>query len=281
MPDLFTTCKPFLIGGVAGMTSTAIIQPIDVVKTTLQLRGGITVGEAVNRTYVRGGGVGGFYRGLSAALLRQSVYTTMRVGLFPVFVGIVPNAEKRLLPKMGCGIMAGGIAAFISTPTDLVLTRMQSDNTSMNEVKYRYKHVFDGLWRIGRKDGVSALWRGGGVIVPRAMVINGVLLPGYHQSKQMLIARGHDEDSIVVRAVPPLVAGVLSATVSQPFDIIRAHIQANPTVGGVGVLRTVGVGRLFRGFPVYMARIVPHGAITTFLVDAMWRMCPALNRNTT
>jgi hypothetical protein len=259
------------------MTSTSIIQPIDVVKTTMQLSRGITVGEAIKRTYVREG-AGGFYRGLSAALLRQSVYTTMRVGLFPVFVGIVPGADERLLPKMGCGIMSGGIAAFISTPTDLVLTRMQSDNTSMNEVKYRYKNVFNGLWRIGRKDGMSGLWSGGGVIVPRAMVINGVLLPGYLQSKQMLIAGGHDEDSVVVRAVPPLVAGMLSATVSQPFDIIRAHIQANPTVGGVGVLRTVGevinggVGRLFRGFPVYMARIIPHGAITTFLVDAMWRL---------
>jgi solute carrier family 25 oxoglutarate transporter 11 len=276
MLELFGVCKPFLIGGAAGMTATSIIQPIDVVKTTLQLRPGITVGEAVNRTYVRGG-VGGFYRGLSAALLRQSVYTTTRVGLFPVFTGLVPGASRELLPKVGCGVMAGGIAAFISTPTDLVLTRMQSDSTSMNEVKYRYKNVFDGLRRIGRKDGVAALWRGGGVIVPRAMMINGVLLPGYQQSKQVLIGGGYGEDSLVVRAVPPLVAGMMSATVSQPFDIIRAHIQANPTVRGLGVIRTVGssgigIRGLFRGFPVYMVRIVPHGAITTFLVDAMWRL---------
>ena len=79
------------------MTSTSIIQPIDAVKTTMQLRRGITVGETIKRTYTREG-VGGFYRGLSAALLRQSIYTTTRVGLFPVFAGIVPGAGERLLP---------------------------------------------------------------------------------------------------------------------------------------------------------------------------------------
>tara|TARA_B100000927_G_scaffold61911_1_gene48500 strand:+ start:106 stop:957 length:852 start_codon:yes stop_codon:yes gene_type:complete len=278
MIDFISVCKPFIFGGVAGVTATSIIQPIDVIKTTMQLRPGITVGEAIQRTY-KVGNIGGFYKGLSAALMRQSIYTTIRIGLFPTFMEKYPPAKTQLFPKMCIGVLSGAIASFVSTPTDLVLTRMQSDNTSFNEVKYRYRNIFHGIYKISQKEGILALWNGAGAIVPRAMAINGVLLPSYHHSKYTLVNNGYNSDSYTVRIVPSLMAGLSSATISQPFDIIKAHKQANPYEKNNNVFKTVGrfissrgITGLYRGFPIYLIRIVPHGFMTTFIVDTLWRL---------
>ena len=173
---------------------------------------------------------------------------------------------------------AGSISAIISTPTDLVLTRMQSDNSSINEIKYRYKNVFNGLYQIYNTTGIFSLWKGGGIIVPRAMVINGTLFPSYYHSKKIL-SEVYGENSDIVRIVPSIVAGLSSATVSQPFDIIKTHIQSDKTYNN-DKIRTIlfniisqnGIVGLYRGFPIYITRIAPHGIITTYIMDNLLRI---------
>ena len=226
MIDTLSWYKPFLIGGASGITSIIIIHPIDVIKTTLQLNNKITINNVIKETYLKKG-VSGFYQGLSAAIMRQSIYTTIRIGLFPKFVSIVPNAETNLLPKMLCGIMSGGIASFISTPTDLILIRMQSDNSSFNKIKYNYNNIFDGFNKVIKNEGFLKLWNGSKIIILRAMIINSALLPTYNFSKDKLIYNGYNKDSIIVRGLPSVIAGISTALISQPFDIIKAHIQSN------------------------------------------------------
>ena len=278
MIDSFATYKPFLIGGFSGITAITIIQPIDVIKTTLQLNNKITINDVIKKTYETRG-LRGFYQGLSAAIMRQSIYTTLRIGLFPKFVDIIPNAECKLLPKMACGMMAGGIASFISTPTDLILTRMQSDNSSFNKVKYNYKNVFDGFYKITKNEGILKLWNGCNIIILRAMVINSLLLPSYNYSKENLIYLGYNKDSLIVRGIPPIISGISTALISQPFDIIKAQIQAIPLNKNQTLWKSInnfavknGITGLFRGLPVYIMRIVPYSIIATFLVDAMGRL---------
>jgi len=274
MDNTLTFCKPFIIGGMSGMTSTCIIQPIDVIKTTIQLRKNMTIKDVINSTW-KTHGVRGFYSGLTAALLRQSVYTTTRMGLYSHFSSTVDTTK--LSNKIMCGMSAGAIGALVSTPTDLILTRMQADNSSLNEVKYRYRNVFHGLSQVYRTTGLFSLWKGAEVLVPRAILINGTLLPSYQQTQQALLTK-FDKDDLIIRTVPSVVAGVSSAAISQPFDIIKAHIQSDTTGRNRNVIKAVsniisnnGITGLYRGFPVYITRIAPHGAITTFLIDTFTR----------
>ena len=84
--DIFTFTKPFILGGISGMTATSIIQPIDVIKTTMQLRKKTTILQTVSTTWTRHG-IFGFYSGLSAAILRQGIYTYFTNWIiFPFFV---------------------------------------------------------------------------------------------------------------------------------------------------------------------------------------------------
>eukprot|EP00897_Mesotaenium_endlicherianum_P010849 jgi/Mesen1/9793/ME000007S09848 len=78
--SIWSTVKPFANGGLAGMCATCIIQPVDIVKVRIQLgQGGATeVAGKIMETE----GIKGFYKGLSAGLLRQITYTTTRLGTF-------------------------------------------------------------------------------------------------------------------------------------------------------------------------------------------------------
>ena len=278
MIDSLSWYKPFLIGGASGITSILIIHPIDVIKTTLQLNHKITINNVIKQTYTKKG-LPGFYQGLSAAIMRQSIYTTIRIGLFPMFVNIIPDAETNLLPKMLCGVMSGGIASFISTPTDLILTRMQSDNSSFNKTKYNYNNIFDGLNKVIKNEGIFKLWNGSKIIILRAMTINSILLPSYNYSKDKLIYNGYNKDSIIVRGLPSVISGISTALISQPLDIIKAHIQSNNLNRNKSLYKSVNeflvknkITGLFRGLPVYMFRIVPYTILTTTFVDTLGRL---------
>ena len=76
---------PFVNGGLAGMTATSVIQPVDMIKVRLQLAGeGVKTGPkptpvSIFKDIVAKGKIMDLYTGLSAGLLRQAVYTTARI----------------------------------------------------------------------------------------------------------------------------------------------------------------------------------------------------------
>ena len=118
----FSTIKPFLFGGVAGMCATTCIQPIDMIKVQIQLQGQpgnnmtlksknpFVIGSHIIRTQ----GFTGLYRGLSAGLLRQATYTTARIGLFRTFSNAMTKDNEKLTfsKRALCGLSAGGLPGY-------------------------------------------------------------------------------------------------------------------------------------------------------------------------
>ena len=72
----WVTVSPFVLGGTSGMIATSVIQPMDMIKVQIQLSGegqkgkGVS-GVSVAQKILKEKGVGFFYKGLSAGLLRQ------------------------------------------------------------------------------------------------------------------------------------------------------------------------------------------------------------------
>jgi len=64
------------------------------------------------------------------------------------------------------GAIAGGLGGIAGNPADIVLVRMTSDVTLPLEKQRRYRHALDGVVRLVREEGVSALARG---IVPNTV----------------------------------------------------------------------------------------------------------------
>lgn len=96
MSSFIDTIQPFAIGGISGMTATCFIQPVDMLKVRIQIKGeeislakaaGKTVSGSVSpisvfKEILSTGGVGAFYKGLDSALTRQIFYTTSRLGIY-------------------------------------------------------------------------------------------------------------------------------------------------------------------------------------------------------
>ncbi|KAK4753671.1 hypothetical protein SAY87_001775 [Trapa incisa] len=140
----------------------------------------------VTRTMLKQEGVGAFYKGLSAGLLRQATYTTARLGTFKILTAKAIEAnDGKPLPlyqKALCGLTAGAIGACVGSPADLALIRMQADATLPAAQRRNYSNAFNALYRIVADEGVLALWKGAGPTVVRAMALNMGMLASYDQS---------------------------------------------------------------------------------------------------
>ena len=273
---------PFTNGGLAGMTATAVVQPIDMVKVRLQLAGeGVKEGPrptalGVTRQIIASGRVLDLYTGLSAGLLRQAVYTTARLGFFDTFIGALNSRAEAAGTKVtfaeraAAGLTAGGLAAMVGNPADLALIRMQSDGLKPKEARANYRSVIDALARISKAEGVTSLWAGAFPTVLRAMALNFGQLTFFAESKSQL--QQHTNLSAQNRTfAASAIAGFFASFMSLPFDFIKTRLQKqqkDPKTGqtpykGVfdcakKVVRDEGWLRFYRGFGTYYVRIAPH-----------------------
>lgn len=280
---------PFANGGLAGMTATAVIQPVDMIKVRLQLAGeGARTGPkpsafGVTRDIVASGKVRDLYTGLSAGLLRQAVYTTARLGFFETFIKTLTkraddaNRQVTFGERAGAGLLAGGVAAMIGNPADLALIRMQSDGLKPPEKRAHYRSVVDALLRISKGEGVGALWAGAFPTVVRAMALNLGQLAFFAESKSQL--KQHTSLSPQNQTFAASgIAGFFASFLSLPFDFIKTRLQKqqkDPKTGQLPykglldcarkVAKEEGWLRFYRGFGTYYVRIAPHALVPASL----------------
>ncbi|KAF2494508.1 mitochondrial carrier [Lophium mytilinum] len=271
---------PFINGGLAGMTATTAIQPIDMVKVRLQLAGeGVKTGPkptpiSVVRDIVRSGKAMDLYTGLSAGLLRQAVYTTARIGFFDTFMkSMTASAEAKgnkigFKERAGAGLAAGGLAAVVGNPADLALIRMQSDGLKPAAARANYTSVVDALARIAKQEGIMRLWAGAYPTVARAMALNFGQLAFFSEAKTRL--KGTSLSATQQTLSASAVAGFFASFFSLPFDFVKTRLQKQ-TRGADGslpyrgmmdcfkkVAKEEGLLRFYRGFGTYYVRIAPH-----------------------
>lgn len=280
---------PFINGGLAGMTATSVIQPIDMVKVRLQLAGeGIKTGPkptplSVTRELLASGKVLDLYTGLSAGLLRQAVYTTARIGFFDTFMKVANERSKTAGTAVGfkeraaAGLAAGGLAAVAGNPADLALIRMQSDGLKPLAQRANYTSVMDALTRIAKSEGVMGLWAGCSPTVVRAMALNFGQLAFFSEAKNQL--KGTSLSSRSQTLTASAVAGFFASFFSLPFDFVKTRLQKQ-TRAADGTLpyksmvdcfkkvaREEGLLRFYRGFTTYYVRIAPHAMVTLIVAD--------------
>lgn len=279
---VWKAAKPFINGGLSGMASTCIIQPVDMVKVRLQL--GETGGPfSVAAKLIRTQGVGALYKGLSAGLLRQATYTTARMGIYNNLSGYAltrnDNKPLPLWQKAACGLGAGGLGALIGNPADLTLLRMQADTSLPAEQRRNYKGLVDAFTRIIREEGIKGLFTGATPTVVRAMALNMGMLASNDQAKEIIEGFGFEKGGTVVVLGAASIAGIVAAVCSLPFDYVKTQLQrmkpdANgkyPYTGAIDcafkTLKEGGIPKLYTGLPTYMIRISPHAALTLIILS--------------
>ncbi|CEJ94364.1 hypothetical protein VHEMI09901 [[Torrubiella] hemipterigena] len=269
---------PFAVACGSGMIATICIQPIDTVKVRMQLTDRIAGKPSpwgVAKGMVSEGGLMNLYQGLSAGLMRQLVYGTLRLGLFTTFEQQLEARAQRNGSTVGfrertmAGLGAGAIAAFFGNPTEVVLVRMQADGMKPLQDQQRYKSAIDALRKMTHAEGILSLWKGSGPTIIRAMSTNFGQLAFFSESKFQLKKRTTLGPKSRTAAAAGI-AGLAGALISQPFDFVKTRLQNQVTASGkpptyssmldcfIKVVRRDGIIRLYRDIGPYFLRIAPH-----------------------
>ena len=174
-----------LCASIAGAVFAAAIGvPMELLKHRLQL------GTEAYRTPARAlastlseDGVRGLWIGFGSTLARNVPYNACNFGLFELLVGQLRRHAKSLSPD-GCSLLAGAVAgaltALVTTPMDLVNTRLQTqavgaDLVTDGAVATNFSGPIDCLVQVARVEGgVPALFQGARIRVaqyaPSALV---------------------------------------------------------------------------------------------------------------
>ncbi|KAJ0398308.1 hypothetical protein P43SY_000830 [Pythium insidiosum] len=284
--------QPYVCGGSAAVIAAVAIHPIDLVKVHLQLAGQAggaaanVSGLSVARSVLASKGVSGLYSGLSAAVARQMVYGTARLGMHRALsdylierrVAAGQSASLPLAVKSLSAMTTGAIAATLGCPMDVALVRMQSDTLAPAAERRGYKNVFDAILKIARSEGVLTLWRGSVPLVARGAAMNLGMMASYDQAKEVLAARYGD--GFLTNTGASAVSGVVCAFTSLPFDLVKSRLmnmKANPATGqypysGVTdcfrqIIVKEGPTKLWRGYWTYYTRCAPNAMIVLLVVE--------------
>jgi len=157
------------------------------------------------------------------------VYATLRLGIYfnlSDYVKEQKNGGKNLttFQKTYCSLTAGAIGSFVGNPLDLILVRMQADQTLPVAERRNYTGVLNAMSRVIKQEGVVSLWNGVTPTIMRAMSLNMSQLVTYDEVKERLTHRwGKGNDKLIMFSAS-MISAVASSCASLPFDNIKTKL---------------------------------------------------------
>ncbi|KAF8089818.1 hypothetical protein N665_0496s0027 [Sinapis alba] len=147
-------------GACAGMTSTLITYPLDVLRLRLAVEPGYRTMSQVALNMLREEGLASFYKGLGPSLLSIAPYIAINFCVFDLVKKSLPEKyQKKTQSSLLTAVVAAAIATGTCYPLDTIRRQMQLKGTP-------YKSVLDAFSGIIEREGVIGLYRG---FVPNAL----------------------------------------------------------------------------------------------------------------
>ncbi|CAH9070210.1 unnamed protein product [Cuscuta epithymum] len=299
--------KGFVEGGIASIVAGCSTHPMDLIKVRMQLQGEPApvvqnlrpalafpssaahsghihlpsppprVGPvAVGVRIVQQEGVAALFSGVSATVLRQTLYSTTRMGLYDMLKRkwSDPNTNNiPLVKKIGAGLIAGGVGAAVGNPADVAMVRMQADGRLPAGQRRNYKSVVDAISQMAKNEGVTSLWRGSSLTVNRAMLVTASQLASYDQIKETIVEKGILKDGLGTHVTASFAAGFVAAVASNPVDVLKTRMmnmkveagKAPPYAGAldcaVKTIKAEGPMALYKGFIPTISRQGPFTVV--------------------
>lgn len=307
--------KGFVEGGIASIIAGCSTHPLDLIKVRMQLQGETPISAPATATvqnvrpalaFHTGGttnihipapsvvapprvgpvgvgvkiiqqeGVAALFSGVSATVLRQTLYSTTRMGLYDMLKQKWTDPNTNNMPlskKIVAGLIAGGIGAAVGNPADVAMVRMQADGRLPISQRRNYKSVIDAITQMSKSEGVTSLWRGSSLTVNRAMLVTASQLASYDQFKETILKKGSIKDGLAVHVTASFAAGFVAAVASNPIDVIKTRVMnmkvepgmAPPYSGAIDcamkTIKAEGPMALYKGFIPTISRQGPFTVV--------------------
>ncbi|XP_056646956.1 mitochondrial basic amino acids transporter [Diorhabda sublineata] len=259
----------FIAGCVGGVAGVFVGHPLDTVKVNLQTQSAkkpkyTGTLDCIKSLMVKEG-IKGLYRGVTSPVAGLAALNAIVFGVYGNVQKNMVNPDS-LLSHAIAGASAGLLTSFITSPMELVKSRMQVAGTQAG------KNPLDCLIKIYTKKRLRGVFHGLGITIGREVpafttyFITYELLTQTEEGKiassaQILFAGG--------------MAGVVSWVIPYPVDVIKSLIQVDgitsqkytgyydcmkKTVSSQGYLS------LYRGLTPTVIRAFPVNAVTFFVV---------------
>lgn len=203
--------------------------PLEIVKIRLQVQGELAKkSDAVPKRsamwIVRNLGIMGLYKGASACLLRDVPFSSI---YFPTYnhlkkdlFGESPQKKLGVLQLLTAGAIAGMPAAYLTTPCDVIKTRLQVE---ARKGEATYTGVMDCARKIYRDEGFKTFFRGGPARILRSSPQFGFTLAAYEVLSNMLPMPGSDEAEAQKQAAGRLEPSVGLREATSPIEFLRCR----------------------------------------------------------
>lgn len=161
-----------LAGASAGLIQTAIVSPMELIKTQMQVCGQSDIQGAVSNIFQKAG-LKGLCRGLAITATRE-------VPAFAVYFSSYELIIRNLGDSTAMILIGGGLAGVFSWiftyPQDVIKSRLQADSFGANQIYRGPRHCLQVSLN---SEGTSVLFRGIGSTVIRAFPMNAVTFGVY------------------------------------------------------------------------------------------------------
>lgn len=301
--------KGFVEGGIASIIAGCSTHPLDLIKVRMQLQGEAgtappppqnlrpalsfhptatpTAAAAAQNIHVppprvglisvglriiQQDGAAALFSGVSATVLRQTLYSTTRMGLYDILKTKWTDPNTNNMPltrKIVAGLIAGGIGAAVGNPADVAMVRMQADGRLPAAQRRNYKSVVDAISQMTKNEGITSLWRGSSLTVNRAMLVTASQLASYDQFKETILEKKLMKDGLGTHVTASFAAGFVAAVASNPVDVIKTRVMnmkvepgvAPPYTGAIDcamkTIKAEGPMALYKGFIPTISRQGP------------------------
>ncbi|XP_071876445.1 dicarboxylate carrier 1 [Bombus fervidus] len=278
MTDKTKKVSRWYFGGLSSAGAACVTHPLDLLKVHLQTQqeGKISIAR-LTTTIIQNQGILALYNGLSASLLRQLTYSTMRFGAYEVGKQTFETSGQSLLfyQKLLLAGFSGAAGGVLGTPGDVINVRMQNDIKLPSQLRRNYKHALDGIIRVIQQEGVSHLFSGCSTATLRAALMTIGQLSFYDQVKIMLLQSGYFKDNPITHVVSSVCAGAVATTLTQPLDVLKTRaMNANP-----GEFKNLmhlflytaklGPFAFFKGYIPAFIRLAPQTILTFVLLEQL------------
>lgn len=291
----------FLAGGIAACGAVTFTNPIELIKTRMQLQGELMKrGTDVAKLYknpfqafaviYRNEGIRGLQQGLVCGYYYQLGLNGCRIGLYEPSRNLITQyvtpknyvengPQPQNIPiNVAAGFISGSAGAALASPFFLVKTRMQSyTKASVDAVGQQtyYRNTWDGIRTIYKQEGFKGLYRGVDAAILRTGAGSSAQLPVYFYTKNWLLQKKLVADNtFTLHFLSSCAAGLGVAIVMNPWDVIltRLYNQSGNLYKGpidcfAKTIKAEGLPALYKGFWAQLFRVGPHSILTLMFME--------------
>jgi len=287
--------QQFAAGGGAGLIEILIMQPLDVVKTRIQIQPKGMVGaytgvyDCFNKIRTIEG-TRAFYKGIIPPICAETPKRATKFFAFEqyakVFTPVIgkpggkdgQNMRTPLVYSLA-GFACGATEAIVVNPFERVKVQLQNERGTSTSAAQKVKEIY-AKGGFGTKSGLN---RGLTSTIGRHAVWNCVYFGLYHTCKDVIPAREEGEMKyFMTRVFLGLCAGTLASIVNIPYDVAKSRIQGPLVLLPCGaekytgahqtmmlVAKEEGKGALFKGLAPKLMRLGPSGAIMMLVYETL------------